>query len=279
MPAATVTVRRGVASLVKGAAGRVRGQQALDAARRDAAQRIAVARAALQAAEAAAQERAHLAERELATLRQLDDQGAGPPMRGDRLDQHLQTALFSAGVAGGDVLEIGAEGRSRSSLFDRSRFTYTNTDLRAGPGVLVADITHCPQIADNSYDVIVSFDVFQHIDRPWLAASEITRILRPGGLVYTTTIFSWRYHPDPIDFWRYSPAALQLLFADLECIDAGWDDTERRRNMRAAGRLSELAADAYGGWRENWRVFHVGRKPAAPSPAEARSNGTERPAP
>lgn len=262
MPVRTAAGRR-AAGLLRRAAKRAHGEQVLAAARRDAEQRVAVARATLQAAEAAAQARAHLAERKLGELHQLDNQGVGPPARSERLNTALQSALFAAGITGGDVLEIGAESRSRSPLFDKTRFTYTNTDLAPGHGVLVADITNCPQIDDESYDVIVSFDVFEHIDRPWLAGSEITRLLRPGGVVFTTTVFSWRYHPDPIDYWRFTPAGLTLLFADLECLYAGWDGAERRRNVRAKGRRTELAADALGGWRESWRVTHIGRKPVA----------------
>ena len=39
---------------------------------------------------------------------------------------------------------------------------------------------------------------------PWLAAAEIARILKPGGLAITHTLFSWRNHPCPIDYWRFS---------------------------------------------------------------------------
>src|SRR5581483_8934063 len=79
-------------------------------------------------------------------------------------------------------------------------------DLTAGnvPDTLQADITNCPQIPDASYDIVISCDVFEHIDRPWLAAAEISRILRPGGIVLTRTVWSWRNHPCPIDYWRFS---------------------------------------------------------------------------
>lgn len=50
--------------------------------------------------------------------------------------------------------------------------------------VIIGDITKCPQIPDNTYDMVFSIDVFEHINKPWLAAKEIVRILKPGGVSY-----------------------------------------------------------------------------------------------
>ncbi len=127
--------------------------------------------------------------------------------------------------------------------------------------VVIGDITSCPEIESATYDVVVSVDVFEHVRRPWLAADEITRILRPGGLSYTSTLFSWRYHPVPVDYWRFTPECLEFLFGELEMIEAEFDAAERRRDIRGHGRRDQVHVDALGGWRENWRVTHVGRKP------------------
>jgi len=64
--------------------------------------------------------------------------------------------------------------------------------------------------------------------RPWLAAAEIARILKPGGLAITHTLFSWRNHPCPIDYWRFSKECLEFLFADPECLETGYELRERR---------------------------------------------------
>ncbi len=109
---------------------------------------------------------------------------------------------------------------------------------------------------------MLSVDVFEHIDRPWLAAAEIGRILAPGGLAYTSTLFSWRYHPCPIDYWRYTPEALEFLFGELIMLEKGFDLTERRRDVRKKAKDDPMALDAMGGWRENVRVFHAGLKPS-----------------
>jgi SAM-dependent methyltransferase len=203
---------------------------------------------------------------ELARLRRLESAWTNGPVRDERINEHLATMLRRAGIDGGRVLEIGGREYPRSRVFDPASFEYQNLDIEPGENTVVGDITACPEIATGSYDVVLSVDVFEHLDRPWLAAAEISRILAPGGLSYTSTLFSWRYHPCPIDFWRYTPDALEFLFADLVTIDRGFDLTERRRDIRKKSKGDPMRIDALGGWRENVRVFHAGVASSRPPP-------------
>jgi len=171
----------------------------------------------------------------------------------------------------GRVLEIGGHllAKSAIGLFSGPRFTYSNLDIETSdiPNTIVADITDCRDaIPDASFDLVVSSDVFEHLDRPWLAAAEIARILKPGGLAITHTLFSWRSHPLPIDYWRFSKECLEFLFADLECLETGYDLSERRRDRPGhwPSGADSVPVDQLGGWRENWSVYHVGRKGPGP---------------
>ncbi|MCG7625978.1 class I SAM-dependent methyltransferase [Epibacterium sp. Ofav1-8] len=182
--------------------------------------------------------------------------------RWERIATIACDALQEAGVTGGQMLEIGGRLNPRQAEFPA--FEYHALDLEdapdAGVQVAVGDITNCPHIPDESYDFIFSLDVFEHIDKPWLAAQEIQRLLKPGGVTMHSTLFSWRYHPCPIDYWRYSAEGLKSLFDGLECLHADFDFSERRRDLR--GRDGNLIdCDAIGGWRENVRVNYAGRKP------------------
>lgn len=167
----------------------------------------------------------------------------------------------------GDVLEIGGHKLSNCAvgLFEEPRFRYHDLNLVASdiPNTIIADITDCAGvIADESFDVVFSSDVFEHIDRPWLAASEIARILRPGGIAITHTLFSWRNHPCPIDYWRYSAECLEFLFADLTCLEKGYDLSQRRDDQPGfwpSGNDS-VPVDQLGGWREHWSVYCVSYK-------------------
>jgi SAM-dependent methyltransferase len=181
-------------------------------------------------------------------------------VRDDRINAHLLDLLDRAGLTGGRVLEIGGREHPRGRVLGPS-FDYVNLDLeQSDEHTVIGDITDCPEIPDATYDLVLSVDVFEHIDRPWRAASEIVRILKPGGLAYTSTLFSWRYHPCPIDYWRYTPEALAFLFDGLIGLDSGFDLTERRRDVRRKAKDDPMPLDALGGWRENVRVFHAGLK-------------------
>lgn len=179
--------------------------------------------------------------------------------RWERIQSVADAALAEAGCSGGTMLEIG--GRLNPRKADFPSFTYHALDLQDAPGaeVAVGNITDCPHIADESYDFIFSLDVFEHIDKPWLAAQEIQRLLKPGGVTMHSTLFAWRYHPCPIDYWRYSAEGLKSLFDRLDCVHAEFDHSERRRDLRGRdGNLVE--GDALGGWRENVRVNYAGIK-------------------
>ncbi|MET1007888.1 MAG: class I SAM-dependent methyltransferase, partial [Propionibacteriaceae bacterium] len=180
------------------------------------------------------------------------------PPRNERIGQHIKAMLGKSGVKGGRILEIGGRSAPYKDWFPG--FEYQTLDLDISePGVIQGDITNCPQIESESFDAVISVDVFQHIRQPWLAAPEIVRLLKPGGFTYHSTVFSWRYAPAPVDYWRYSPEALSFLFQDLRIMQSQFDTVERRRSLAGKGK-HKLDSDAFGGWRENWRVFYAGVK-------------------
>ena len=163
-------------------------------------------------------------------------------------------------------LDVGARRAEREAF--ANGFDYTGLDLAPdGDRVIAGDICHCPEIPDDRYDVVASFDVFEHLERPWDAATECIRVTRPGGLLVHRTLFAYRYHPSPVDYWRFSAQGLAHLFTrsgDVEPLVSGYDLRIRRRNAQGdPGHLLDVPPRDYlGGFRENWRVLFVGRKRA-----------------
>ena len=166
----------------------------------------------------------------------------------------------------GKALEIGGRSMAKCAMnfFPSERFEYF--DLSFGesdiPNTIVGDITDAHGVDDESFDLVFSSDVFEHIDRPWLAASEICRILKPGGISITATLWSWRNHPCPIDYWRFSPDCLEFLFSGLETVEKDFDLSQRRHDKIGswASFNDAVPLDSLGGFRENWAVYHVGVK-------------------
>lgn len=166
----------------------------------------------------------------------------------------------------GKVLEIGAYTLEQSAItiFPEPEFEYYNLDLerRDVPNTIISDITNCKNIENGVFDIVLCSDVFEHINRPWFAANEIVRILKPNGYAMIFTVWSWRYHPLPIDYWRFSPDCLKFLFHELCCIEADFDLAQRRDDIRGfwENKKDYVPIDELGGWRENWGSYFIGRK-------------------
>jgi len=158
-------------------------------------------------------------------------------------------------------LEIGA--RDAKQRHFSEGFTYFAIDiLPKSECVIVGDICHCPEIEDNSFDITFSMDVLEHVDNPFDAAKECIRITKPGGLLVHRTLFSYRYHPSPNDYWRFTSQGLEKLFVssgNVETVLKGYDIRDRRRNRKGKGITSRPPIDWMGGFRENWLVLWIGR--------------------
>ncbi len=167
----------------------------------------------------------------------------------------------------GNVLEVGGHSLAKCAIneFSPPRFYYNDLNIAPSdiPNTIISDITNCRnEISDDSFDVVFTSDVFEHIDRPWLAASEIVRILKPEGVAFVFTLWAWRNHPCPIDYWRFSPECLEFLFKGLSTLEKGFDLSQRRNNEMGfwESGMDSVPIDVYGGWRENWASYHIGIK-------------------
>ncbi len=57
--------------------------------------------------------------------------------------------------------------------------------------------------AENSFDVVISGNVLEHVEFPWITFSEMTRVLKPGGLLCVVVPNGFREHRYPVDCWRF----------------------------------------------------------------------------
>jgi len=185
----------------------------------------------------------------------------------DHLFQLLRTTLRQQKIRSGVIAEIGGSKNSflhRLGKFDVKFLSIFPSD---DPKYLVADISNCPHIPSESFDVVFSTSVFEHVRQVHDAAREITRILKPGGITMHAVPFSYFFHGAPEDYWRLTTTALESLFEELVTIDCFFFADNRRRNNlgSSANRVDQdggpkFAPDALGGWRENWFSIYIGKK-------------------
>ena len=118
------------------------------------------------------------------------------------------------------IVELGSYGvDGQEDLSDLRGFfpgkTYIGCDLRPGPGVdRVEDIEALTFEAD-SVGSLISVDALEHVKRPWKAAAEAHRVLASGGTGVFLTCLNFKIHHHPDDYWRFTPSAMDFLFADF----------------------------------------------------------------
>lgn len=123
------------------------------------------------------------------------------------------------------ILDYGAGSSPYRSLFPHSQ--YLRADILSAPAadcrknqkvgrddsypepdyVILPDgrVSH----ESNSFDMILSTQVLEHVIDPQTYLSECLRLLKPGGKLFVTTHGSWHDHADPRDFWRWTADGLK----------------------------------------------------------------------
>ncbi|MAZ57741.1 MAG: SAM-dependent methyltransferase [Gammaproteobacteria bacterium] len=131
---------------------------------------------------------------------------------------------------GSKVLDIGAGGCPHREKFNHCKyFTQDFTQLsdlqiqnQEGYGRIdfVSDILEIP-VPDKSYDAILCTEVIEHIPDPISAIQEMSRILKPGGILLITAPLQSGLHQEPYHFYGgytkywYKKFLLENNFEDL----------------------------------------------------------------
>lgn len=111
------------------------------------------------------------------------------------------------------VVEIGSfvVDESMKDFVIRSLFpgkVFFGTDLRLGLGVdMMGDIERLPFLP-HSIGTLLCLNTIEHVWDVHAAFKELHRILKKDGVAVITSVFNFRIHPCPHDFWRFTPEAL-----------------------------------------------------------------------
>ena len=91
---------------------------------------------------------------------------------------------------------------------------HLGTDIEAGADVDVVADVHAlsATLGEESFDALISCSTFEHLKYPHLAAHEVMKVLKVGGLLFTQTHQSFPIHAYPFDYFRFSREALAGLF-------------------------------------------------------------------
>lgn len=119
----------------------------------------------------------------------------------------------------GAILEIGARENTTGfrTYFSDKCTEYIGTDLVEGHDVdIVCDLMNFDNpLPKNYFDLVICCSVMEHVPAPWILADNISNLVRPGGKLYICVPWSWRYHPYPEDYYRFSFRAIEYLYPDF----------------------------------------------------------------
>lgn len=144
---------------------------------------------------------------------------------------HIETQL--------NILDIGSLDNSGNnfnyrSIFENNNWKYTGLDYEDGDNVdiLVNDIYNIVEIKDNSYDIIISGQLFEHLGFFWLTMGEIERILKPGGLCCIIAPSGGPKHGSrDSDCYRFHEASMKFLakYAEFEILHVSTNNSEESK--------------------------------------------------
>jgi hypothetical protein len=122
----------------------------------------------------------------------------------------------------GPVLEIGSRHYAESVSNDFRALCgghdYVGVDMSAGNNVdMVVDFTQDfvrvdQQLGGRRFGTILCMSVMEHVSDIIPFASNLTAVTAPGGVLFLSVPFVWRFHGYPSDYWRFSPEGVKQLF-------------------------------------------------------------------
>lgn len=146
----------------------------------------------------------------------------------------IRNGLFQAISAvapnlSGEILDFGCGSKPYASLFTGA-VNYIGVDIETSGhnhSSSQVDIFYDGKtlpFPEQRFDVVVSFEVFEHLFNPDQMLSEIMRVLKPGGAFLLTIPFAWDEHETPYDFARYTSFGIKHIL-----IRNGFEVTEVKK--------------------------------------------------
>jgi SAM-dependent methyltransferase len=113
---------------------------------------------------------------------------------------------------GAVVVDFGCGNMPYKPLFVEAGSRYLGADFEGAPDIAI-DARGRMGAEDASADLVVSFQVLEHVRDLDAYFAEARRVLKPGGRLLLSTHGVWLYHPHPEDHRRWTREG---LLAELE---------------------------------------------------------------
>jgi SAM-dependent methyltransferase len=125
---------------------------------------------------------------------------------------HIATDIIQS-HADGLVLDAGSG--FKSTLYEN----VVNLEVVAYPSTDVLSVGEHLPFESDSFDAALSLNVLEHVRDPFRCASELARVVRPGGKLYVSVPFLQPYHGYPHHYYNMTESGLENLFSDTFTVE------------------------------------------------------------
>jgi SAM-dependent methyltransferase len=110
------------------------------------------------------------------------------------------------------LVDFGCGNMPYRPLFERHVGEYFGCDLQGNElADRIIERANVLPFEDRSVDAVLSSFVLEHALETDSYLAEANRVLADGGLLILATHGVWRYHPDPLDLWRWTSEGLKRV--------------------------------------------------------------------
>jgi SAM-dependent methyltransferase len=111
------------------------------------------------------------------------------------------------------LLDVGCGDMPYEHLFRPAVAEYVGVDIANPRADLEGTVEDIP-VPEGSFELVLCTQTLEHANDPAQAVRELRRVVAPGGRVLVSTHGVQVYHPNPVDFWRWTHAGLKRLFRE-----------------------------------------------------------------
>jgi len=130
----------------------------------------------------------------------------------------IESLSRCSGFIKGRVLDMGCGLRPYARYIRAQRYVGIDILAEVRPDIRA----YCEPLPfkDDSFDSVICTELLEHVARPQVCLSQISRVLKKGGFVYVTVPQCWCLHYEPEDYWRFTKYGIKDLMneAGLEVV-------------------------------------------------------------
>ncbi|MEA2325195.1 MAG: hypothetical protein QOE68_154, partial [Thermoanaerobaculia bacterium] len=160
---------------------------------------------------------------------------SGP--RAERDSAELFSAVADSLHPGDRLLDLGCGPRDQAPVAAHYGLRYAGIDYSSPQADMLAD-AHAMPFSDETFDLVLSYAVFEHLHDPYMAAAEVARVLVPGGLFFGAVSQGEPFHES---YFHHTPlGVLALLHASGFAVRRMWPSYDTLHALAVMGRYPRL---------------------------------------